>query len=210
MNIEEAENNLNYTFKDKTLLKRALTLPSADCENSNQTLEFFGDAILEFLVSEKIYDANASEGKLTDRRKALVSDSALEPVSRRLKLDKFLIKSQSDANNKKAIPSAYEAVVAAIYLDGGMDEARKFVLSTLDFSNAPEAVNYKGELQEFLQQKGESCPVYTCVTLGTPQKAEFEVTVTVFGKTYSGKADGKKRAEHIAAQAAMKDIKEQK
>ena len=125
MRLEEVESKLGYTFKDKTLLKRALTLASASDDN-NQLLEFFGDAILEFIVSERIFNENSTEGALTEKRKTLVSDSALAPVSKKLGLDKFLIRGKKDNFNKKAIPSAYEAAVAAIYLDGGMDEAKKF------------------------------------------------------------------------------------
>ena len=133
--MTDAERAIGYTFKDKNLLKRALTLASANRDDNNQLLEFFGDAVLEFIVSERIFDEGSTEGALTERRKSLVADSALTPVSERLGLDGFLIRGKHDVNNKKAVPSAYEAIVAAIYLDGGMDEARKFVLSTLDFSS---------------------------------------------------------------------------
>ena len=207
MSLEETEKNLGYAFKDKRLLVRALTLPSAGKPENNQTLEFFGDAILEFLVSEKIYDENSDEGSLTEKRKALVSDSALTPVSRRLGLDKARIRSPYDSNNKKAVPSVYEAVVAAIYLDGGIDAARKFVFSTLDFSAAEATENYKGALQEFLQSRGERCPDYVCEDVGTKQKADYIVTITVLGKTFSGEAGIKKQAEMLAAKSAMEYIK---
>lgn len=146
MSLAETERRLGYAFKNKRLLERALTLPSADKSENNQTLEFFGDAILEFLVSEKIYDENSSEGSLTERRKLIVADSALAPVSVGLGLDKALIRSPYDSHNKKAVPSVYEAVVAAIYLDGGIDAARKFVFSTLDFSPKSQTENYKGQI----------------------------------------------------------------
>ena len=84
MKIIEAERAVNYTFKDKKLLTRALTLASADTENNNQLLEFFGDAILEFIVSERIFGEGESEGALTERRKNIVSDKALAPVSKKL------------------------------------------------------------------------------------------------------------------------------
>ena len=198
MKIEQAEKALNYEFKDKNLLKRALTLASASEEN-NQLLEFFGDAILEFIVSEKIF----SEGALTERRKTLVSDSALAPVSERLGLDKLLIRGKNDIFNKKAVPSAYEAVVAAIYLDGGMDEVKKFVLNTLDFENVAAVNNYKGQLQELLQGRGERLPEYISEDTGTPQKHRFSVKVTVGGKTFTGEAESIKTAEQLAAKNAL-------
>lgn len=205
MNIAEVENDIGYIFKDKSLLQRALTLASAGEEN-NQTLEFFGDAILEFLVSERIYSEQSSEGELTERRKALVSDKALTPVSLKLGLDKHFIKGNGDGANKKAVPSAYEAVIAAIYLDGGIDAARKFVFSTLDFTCRFAEENYKGRLQEFLQGGGNPCPVYERRDTGTPQNPEFSVTVTLFGKTYTGVAKNIRQAEQLAAKNALCDL----
>ena len=176
-NIGQAEAAINYTFKDKNLLRRALTVASASDDN-NQLLEFFGDAVLEFIVSERIFTEADSEGELTERRKALVSDAALTPVSERLGLDRLIIRGKTDLNNKKAVPSVYEAVTAAIYLDGGMQAAKSFVLSTLDFS-AEAAINYKGRLQELLQGAGESVPEYIHTDIGNARKHRFEVKITV-------------------------------
>ena len=202
MKIEQAENAIGYTFKDKSLLSRALTLSSASGIN-NERLEFFGDAILEFIVSEHIYNEEESEGVMTERRKNLVSDEALRPVSVELGLDKMLVRGKNDDTNKKAIPSAFEAVVAAIYLDGGMEEARKFVLSKLDFSKKDGVVNYKGKLQEIIQPLKGTKPQYTSKDIGTPQKHVFEASVKVFGKTFSGEADNIKSSEQIAARHAL-------
>ena len=201
-NFEEAEKRLGYTFKDKQLLKRALTLASASDKN-NQLLEFFGDAILEFVVSERIFSEGISEGELTEMRKTLVSDAALTPVSERLGLDKFLIRGKQDNLNKKAVPSAYEAVTAAIYLDGGMASAKKFVLSTLDFSADKPLVNYKGELQELLQGSGQPVPEYNRRDIGTPQRHIFKVTLNIFGKTFEAQADSVKEAEQLTAKSAL-------
>ena len=202
----EAEKALGYTFKDKDLLRLALTLPSASGEN-NQQLEFFGDAILEFIVSELIFAEGGTEGEMTDRRKILVSDAALDKVSRKLGLDNLLIRSKSDMANKKAIPSVYEAVVAAIYLDGGIEEAKKFALSTLDFNTEkPELENFKGKLQEILQSNGKPCPVYEHKDIGTPQKHKFEVTLNLFGEKFTAEADCIKAAEQQTAQAALEHL----
>lgn len=201
--IDSAEKAIGYTFNDKSLLKRALTLASAS-EDNNQLLEFFGDAILEFIVSEKIFSEGASEGELTDRRKTLVADNALTPVSQKLGLDKLLIRGKNDTANKKAVPSAYEAVTAAIYLDGGMEEAKKFVLRTLDFSGAHGAViNYKGRLQEIVQSKGQPLPEYIRRDVGDKRCHKFEVTVNVFKKQFTGTADSVKSAEQLSAKQAV-------
>ena len=203
MRIESAEKAIGYTFKDKALLERALTLASAS-EDNNQLLEFFGDAILEFIVSERIYSEEITEGALTERRKNLVADSALAPVSERLGLDKLLIKGKRDIFNKKAVPSAYEAVTAAIYLDGGMEEAKKFVLSTLDFSVGETVINYKGKLQELLQSGGGACPEYIRNDIGNERNHRFSVRVKAFGKIFEGEADNVKSAEQAAAESALK------
>lgn len=202
MKFDGVEKALGYTFRNKELLQRALTLASASEEN-NQLLEFFGDAILEFIVSERIFGEGGSEGTLTERRKNLVADSALTPVSEKLGLDKFLIRGKKDCFNKKAIPSAYEAVTAAIYLDGGLDSAKKFVLSTLDFSEIQSVINYKGKLQEILQAEGSPVPEYIRADIGTPQNHVFKVKVNVFGRTFEGEADNAKSAEQLAAQRAV-------
>ena len=105
MNVEEAERAVGYVFKDKRLLTKALTLASADQKENNQLLEFFGDALLEFIVSEKLYTGGGTEGGLTERRAGIVSDKALKPVSEKLGLDKFLIRGKRDDHNKKTFPT---------------------------------------------------------------------------------------------------------
>ncbi len=207
IDIGQAEKAIGYTFKDKKLLRRALTVASAS-ENNNQLLEFFGDAILEFIVSERIFSEEGSEGALTERRKNLVSDEALTPVSKKLGLDKLLILGKNDINNKKAVPSAYEAVTAAIYIDGGIDAVKKFVLSTLDFSATVTAANYKGRLQELLQGVGRPLPEYSNTDVGTAQKHRFKVNIALLGKTFSGEADSVKQAEQLAAKNALEYIEE--
>ncbi|MDE6667461.1 MAG: hypothetical protein K2K38_03820 [Clostridia bacterium] len=206
MDFSQIEKNLNYTFKDKNLLQRALTLASVTNSENNQTLEFFGDAILEFIVSEKIFDEKTSEGQLTERRKALVSDEALTPVSKKLGLDEALIRGTGDTRNKKAIPSAYEAVVAAIYLDGGIEEAKKFVNETLDF-NVGVVKNYKGILQELLQKRGESCPDYEAEKVGNEQSPRHIAKLKLFGQVFEGSAERLRDAEQQAAKKALTFIK---
>lgn len=203
MNYGVLEERIGYSFNDKSLLQRALTLPSADGDDNNQVLEFFGDAILEFLVSEKIYDEDKTEGELTELRKSLVSDRALTPVSQRLGLSEFFIKGAGDNILKKSIPSAYEALLAAIYIDGGMSAARCFVLSTLDFSTVSYPKNYKGLLQEFLQGSGKPLPQYVCEDIGDIHTPMFSVTIVCGGKTFRGTGQNKKQAQQSAAKSAL-------
>lgn len=210
MDLKKVEQIINYTFKDKSLLERAFTHKSYNQEFNYEALEFLGDSILGFLVSERIYDENKSEGQLTELRQALVSDAALAPVSEKLGLDKFIIKSEGDSNDEKAVPSVYEALVAAIYHDGGMDEARKFIEFSLDFENIPQIVNYKGDLQELLQGKQLPTPNYkeSTQSIGTPQSPKFRTCITVCGREFTGEGKNTAIAQTNAAKAALEYLKQ--
>lgn len=205
MNFELIEKNIGYVFKDKRLLKKALTRKSAGKNYNNETLEFFGDAILEFVVSEKIYDENIAEGELTKKRTAIVKNESLKIVSISLGLDKFLTRGADDDN--KSIPSAYEAIVAAIYFDGGLYAAKEFIIKTLDFSVKDD--NPIGDLKEWLEDKHKKDVDYSNYKdLGNPQNPQFEVTIIVEGETFVGYGKKKKHAEQNAAKAALEWIKE--
>ncbi len=202
MDFSAIENKIGYTFKDKRLLERAFTLSSVSSDN-NENLECFGDAVLEFIVTEKLYFECSLESEITVRRKNAVSDEALCAVSKALGLDGFLIKGKGDTNNKKAVPSVYEALTAAIYLDGGLIAAKKFVLATVNLNAKVSADgDYKSRLQEILQSRGESLPEYTRVELGDAQHPDFTAEVSAFGRTFSGRGASAKAAEKAAAKRA--------
>lgn len=198
--LENVERACGYTFKDKSLLKKALTLSSYDNNFNNESLECLGDALLTFIVAEKYYAENFDEGDITEKKQELISDGALRPVSEWLGLDKALLHGKGDNLNKKAVPSAYEAVTAAIYLDGGMDAARKFALSTL--TPLPDAANYVGLLQELLQDMREELPSYDEIMGGTPRIPRHMVQLTVRGRKFSGEGANFKEAKKRAAKAA--------
>lgn len=201
----EIENACGYKFKDKELLRKALTLSSYDSEFNNESLECLGDALLTFIVSEKYYAENLTEGGITAKKQEILSDAALKPVSEKLGLDKALLRDKGDRTNKKAIPSAYEALAAAIYLDGGLDEAKKFALSTL--TPLPNAVNYIAEVQELLQSVGENPPQYRKISAGTPQRPRHIVEVTVHGKTFTAEGENFSAAKKAAAKEAFGYLK---
>ena len=205
MDFSEVERACNYTFKNKELLRRALTLSSYDNDFNNQSMECLGDALLAFIVAEKYFSEGATEGQITEKKRRLLSDEALAPLSERLKIASSLICGKGDTNNKKAIPSAYEAFVAAIYLDGGLDEARAFALSTL--SSVSEKQDYISAVQEILQSRGEGLPTYEKVEGGTPQKPHFTINVAVDGKIFSGEGDSVAEAKKLAARAAYEHLK---
>jgi ribonuclease-3 len=207
MDIIDVEKNIGYSFKDKSILQKALTLSSYDCQNNNQSLECLGDAVLGFVVAEKYYNEGMSEGDITRAKKSLVSDEALTPVSIKLGLADALIRGKGDDNNKKAIPSAYEAMTAAIYLDGGMDCAKKFVLATLDFTPRKQEQDYISALQELLQSRGGVPPTYEKEELGTPQSPWFLARIVVEGKVFTGEGGSYSAAKKAAAKAAYGRIK---
>lgn len=202
--LENVERACGYIFKDKSLLKKALTLSSYDNENNNESLECLGDALLTFIVAERYYAENLTEGEITKKKQELISDEALRPVSERLGLDKALLKDKGDNGNKKSVPSAYEAVTAAIYLDGGLEEAKRFALSTL--TPLPDVLNYVGLLQELLQDAGENPPDYEKISAGTPQKPLHIVKVSVRGKIFSGEGASFADAKKLAAKAAYEHL----
>lgn len=204
--MERIEKAIGYVFRDKQLLKRALTLKGADVNFNNESLECLGDAILGFIVAEKFYLFGYDEGAITERKKAIAKDEALAEVSKRLGLDRALVRPKGGDGNKKAIPSAYEAMLAAIYEDGGMDEAKRFVYATLDFDRRD--VDYIAELQEELQGKGFPLPEYgePC-DHGTQQKHDFTVKVKTLGRQYIGRGENSAEAKRNAAKAAYNSIK---
>ncbi len=193
--FENIEKACGYTFKDKALLKKALTLSSYDNENNNESLECLGDALLTFIVAEKFYAENLTEGEITEKKQEYISDEALRPVSERLGLDKALLKDKGDNGNKKSVPSAYEAVTAAIYLDGGLDAARNFALSTL--TPLPDTVNYVAKLNEI-------CPAAKYDR--NPDDPKHTIYLTIEDKVFTGEGANFKEAKKLAAKKAYEYI----
>lgn len=199
-NLTAVEKAINYKFKNPSLLERALTLASFDEKENNESMECLGDALLTFIVAEKYYGVGLSEGEITEKKQQYLADEALRPVSERLGLADALRRGKGDEGNKKAVPSAYEAVAAAIYLDGGLEAARRFALSTL--SPRKNALNYIALLQEYLQHRKQPLPVYEKTLEGTPQEPLHTVTVRLCGKTFTGKGDNFGDAKRECAKAA--------
>ena len=207
MELSQIEKNCNYTFTDKELLKKALTLSSFDNDFNNQSLECLGDALLSFIVAEKYYGEGATEEGITDKKRSLLSDEALAPVSRELGLADALICGKGDTNNEKAVPSAYEAMVAAIYLDGGLEAARAFALSTL---KPLPWIDYISEVLIILQSpeyKEHSEINENERDIGTPQKPYFEMTIALHGRTFKGEGKNKAIAKKQAYKQAYEYLK---
>lgn len=201
--IFEIERIIGYTFKNKALLNRCFVHSSYTNEHknveNNERLEFLGDAVLELIFSEKLYKEGSDEGTMTDKRQRCVSDVSLSAAVKKLGLDKYLICGGSSYIGKKAIPSLLEAIAAGIYLDGGYEEAKRFVLSNVEYKGG---INYVGKLQEFMQSKGKPLPVYECINKsGEDNSPVFTIKASADGGSCSAEGDSKKRARMAAAEA---------
>ena len=209
ISYQEIEDVIGYTFRDKTLLKEAFThstYANAHGGKDNERLEYLGDAVLQLVVTEWQYkdDENANEGELTRERQKLVCGDALDDAVGSLNLQKFLLVEGGKSNvGKKTVSSIFEAVAAAIYLDGGYDEAKKFILRYAVFQKVKGCQNPKGELQEWLQAKDKPLPVYTCRKEGKDNEPVFYCQVTADGQTAYAEGKTKKQAEQTAAEKLL-------
>ena len=214
--LDRLMNALGYTFRDEALLRRALTHPSMGRED-NQRLEFLGDAVLQYLMSDTLYRTHPEEreGALTHRRALLVCEAALSSIARKLGIGEALVmdrgEEQTGGREKPSVLcDAMEAVLAAVYLDGGMDAARDVVERCWpkeDEVSRP-LQDSKGALQEALQKDGGETPTYEITgQSGPPHAPRFTATVYFRGKALAeGEGKTKKQAEQAAALAALRKI----
>ncbi|MCD8372859.1 MAG: ribonuclease III [Clostridia bacterium] len=200
------QKKLGYKFKDENLLKRALTHSSVSHDNCNEQLEFLGDSVIQLVVTYYLYLSGGDEGEMTAARQKIVSHAPLKQVSQSLGLPEAL--SYSGTLGSKALSSVYEAVAGAIYCDGGMTAAEKFIKGTLIAMHAQAPENYKGELQEFAQGKKGGLPSYkTKQCGGEPHSPEFCCELTVCGQTFTASGASKAKAEQRAAKSALEYLK---
>jgi len=209
------EQRIGYTFRNKTLLSTALTHPSAKQGADNQRLEFLGDAVLEFCVSYMLYEKypDMREGELTERRAALVCEETLSLLAQRLGIGDVLRmghgEEQTMGRGKASIlADAFEAVLAAIQLDGGLEAARSVILRLYhdeEFLFVLRGRDEKGLLQEYTQARNMALPEYAIVEEAGPAHARrFAAQVSVLGRIVaSGQGSSKKAAEQAAAKAAL-------
>jgi ribonuclease III len=221
------QNRLAYNFRDENLLRLALTHPSVAHESGvasehNQRLEFLGDAVLGVVLTHELYKKfpDVGEGVLTKSRAKLVNAGSLAGHGRALGLGEHLILSRGEENTggrdrASALADAFEAVVGAIFLDGGFDAASQFVLREFaaDFVSLDEPTgieNPKGELQELLQSRSPNAPEYELIsTSGADHDRDFECAVLHDGVELArGCGKSKKIAESEAAMAALKKLRE--
>jgi len=225
VNIQLVERKLGYTFQNKGLLLQALTHSSFAYENheqetaNNEVLEFLGDSVLGFIVAAFLYTQypGLSEGELSKLKSSAASTSALYLFAKKIRLEKQIRlgkgEEKSGGRNKKTIlAGTFEAVIAALYLDGGLEKTREFLLLLLQPLFKKIDVdkfivnNFKSALQEYLQQENLPAPIYKTVTTKGPDHRRVFVVEVFSQKASLAHARGlsKKDAEQKAAQKALK------
>lgn len=223
------EQRLGYQFRDTQLLELALTHPSVAHEQgialkTNQRLEFLGDAVLQLVLTRKLYEKfpDFGEGPLTKGRAKLVNRRSLADRARKLDMGQHLIVSRGEElhggrERGSSLADAFEAVLGAIFMDGGFAVAEQFILR--EFQDAfggldviPILENPKGELQELLQASSSVPPEYRVIAATGPDHDRmFECTVHHQGVELArGQGKSKKQAESDAALAALKKLAEDK
>ena len=214
------EKKINYKFKNVSYLKNALTHKSkkSNPKENYERLEFLGDAILDYVVSNWIYKnyKNKNEGELTTIRSSLVNRDFLAYVGLKLELLNFL-KSDSSVDlynekvSKNIAADIYESIIGAISLDGGLEYAEKFIYQTLiiNMHKAKSNINYKGELIEICHKLNLQPPQFKLVNSEGPEHNKiFDLTVILSdGQEFHGKCSNIKSAEQKAAKIAIKSLK---
>ena len=222
------QTQLNYDFKRSALLRQAVTHTSfvheqgLGADESNERLEFLGDAVLELCISDFLYHrySHLSEGELTQRRAKLVCEDTLAGVAKNIKLGDYLLLGQGEAREKgrekpSILSDALESVFGAIYLDGGLDAVRN-VITRLFASLAEDAKktakDSKSVLQELLQKNSRETAVYEIISEDGPAHKKEFVARVLHQKKMLGKGAGrsKKEAEQAAAAEALAKLTKQK
>lgn len=218
----ELEDKIGYQFKNKNLLLQALTHSSYANEGkkhgrNNERLEFLGDSVLSVIVAKHLFlkYKDIPEGELTKLRASLVCEKALDVFAQQLGLGEYLrLGKGEEMTGGRSRPSiladAFEAVIAALYLDGGYQAAQKFVLSfipeNLDVKSANQLADYKTTLQEIIQQNREEKIEYVLADEKGPDHAKVFTAEVLLNSNVIGVGEGssKKQAEQNAAKEALK------
>ncbi|MGH4122325.1 MAG: ribonuclease III [Clostridium sp.] len=219
--LQDLENELGLNFSDKELLKTAITHSSFANQKKkvefNERLEFLGDSVLQLIISEYLYTnfSEKYEGYLTKIRSLIVCENSLCDIASGWNLGMYMNMSKGEEitggrNRVSILADCVEAVIAAVYLDSGIEYSKAFILNnfkaTIDKAISNEIVlDYKTKLQEILQQNGEVHICYELVKFeGPPHKRKFFVDVLINGSiSGSGQGLSKKEAEQNAAKEVM-------
>jgi len=221
--VSPLEERIGYKFRNSLLLAEALTHPSLGHETQrhhfdNQRLEFLGDAVLQLVITEYLFQhfGGEAEGQLTKLRSRLVSRETLKTHAAALDLGRHLLMGRGEEasggrERTSTLTDAFEALIGALYLDGGLDTARKFILAQArsileQIAEEPVDFNPKGDLQELLQSISPRSPVYELITQSGPEHEKTFVVQAVWEGIVLGQGSGrsKKQAETSAALEAIK------
>ena len=210
------EQQIGYVFNDAALLATALTHTSYANEarngvENNERLEFLGDSVLSFVVSGELFrHGKLPEGELTRSRAALVREEALASFAKSINLGRELRLGKGEEasggrERNSILADAFEAVIAAIYLDGGVEAAQRFILRFISSAELKTGTDYKTQLQEFIQQQPGAFVEYVVVAESGPDhQKRFTVDARVKGETIgNGSGSSKKQAEQAAARQAL-------
>jgi ribonuclease-3 len=227
INIQQFEKRIGYSFKNKNLLIQALTHSSYAYENQqnagsdNETLEFLGDSVLGLVIADYLYSSypDLTEGELSKLKSTAANTSSLSSFCQKIKLDKIILlgkgEEKSGGRKKRTIlAGAFEALVAAIFIDGGFAESKKFLFTLLEALFKKIRIkkflvnNYKSALQEYFQKENLPAPIYRTITTTGPDHKKSFIIEVLFKNKPLAKARGKtkKNAEQKAAQKALKNI----
>ena len=226
--LEKFQKNIGYAFENKALLRTALTHSSFLNENrekgrkSNERLEFLGDAVLGLVIGQYLFETNPDvhEGILTKARAATVCENTLAQIADEIELSDYLIMGKGELRNggnkrKSSLSDATEAVIAAIYLDSGLESARAFILKYFSklADNAVLGKNisddYKTKLQEYVQKEDGHFSYKLTGEKGPDHDKEFLVELYINNKLISsGVGNSKKNAEQQAAKKALEILGE--
>ncbi|RUM66020.1 MAG: ribonuclease III [Sulfurospirillum sp.] len=215
------ENRLGYHFKDRTLLKTALTHKSSKQPYNNERLEFLGDAVLDLIVGEYLYHKfpTVSEGELSKLRASLVNEKGFEQLARLIDLGEYIYLSLAEENNNgrqkpSILSNAFEALIGAVYLESGLKEATKISLKLLEKAYPKidlETVfkDYKTTLQEITQAHMGVTPQYVVTgSSGPDHQKEFVIMVKINNREIAqAKGKSKKEAQQEAAKQAIEKLK---
>lgn len=225
--LKELSRWLSIRFRDYRIYDLALTHSSYSNEpgshrNNNQRLEYFGDSIIGFVVNEHLFlDFKLSEGQMARIKSAAVSEKSLASAARALRFGTYLRMSKGErksggSRRPSNLADAFEAFVAAIYVDRGMKATRQFVIGMLDgrlrnLSQTGRALDPKSGLQELVQKRFRTHPVYELVSQeGPDHKREFVYRVLVDAREVArGSGSSRKRAERQAAMRALEHLRDE-
>ena len=217
----QLEKRLNYTFENKQLIIEALTHKSDKKPYNNERLEFLGDAVLDLIVGEYLFSKfpKSAEGILSKIRASLVNESGFTLLARELKLGSYIFLSLAEENNNgrdkpSLLSNAFEAIIGAIYLEAGLEVARKISITLLEECHPKIDLqslskDYKTALQELTQATHGVTPDYNLLeSSGPDHKKEFIIAVLLDDKSIAtAKGKSKKEAQQKAAELALKELK---